>query len=307
MQRSGKRLALCAVLALIFLTVSAQADVPELQFLPATEKLEALAQRLDSNVDRDRLASVADLVGLDHAGPPIPVHLAPEGTIAAKRAPSWGVGYATSTGHVFLLPGRVPGYPNRDIENVLVHEVAHVLMDRAARGGHVPRWFHEGLALYAARDWTLEDRTRLIWVTVRGHGSALDDLEGQFQRGATSANRAYAFSGAFVRYLIEEHGHGAPAEILDGVAEGKSFADAVLGATGRTLPEVETSYFRHLDFWNKWVPFLTSSTTLWIAISLLAIYAFKRRRDRDAEILARWDEEERQHELAQTSTDGWVN
>ncbi len=296
------------VLALFFPgTAQAAGTVPELQFLPATEKLAPLAERLDAGLDREQLAKVAELVGLDETGPPIPVHLVPEGTIAAKRAPSWGVAYATSSGHIVLLPSRVPGYPNRRIENVLVHEVAHVLIYRASRGGHVPRWFHEGLALYAARGWGLEDRTRLIWGTVRGHGSALDALEEQFHRGRVSANRAYAFAGAFVRYLVDEHGRDTPALILDGVAEGKSFAGAVHDATGLTLAEVEASYFRHLDFWNKWVPFLTSSTTLWILISLLAIYAFKRRRDRDAQILARWDEEEEQRELAETSTDGWVN
>ena len=45
-------------------------------------------------------------------------------------------------------------------------------------------------------------------------------------------------------------------------------------------------------------------------ITLLALWAFRRRRQRDAEQLAAWDEEERQRLeqiLAESSTDSWVH
>jgi hypothetical protein len=298
--------AAAALLILTLVPTIANAAAPELEFHSPPE-LAPLAQRLEASIDRDLLAATADLIGLTPPGPPIPVHIAPEGSVLARRAPSWGVAYATPGGHIVLLPSRVPGYPNRRIETVLVHEVAHILIYRASRGHSVPRWFHEGLALYAARGWGLEDRSRLLWGTLRGRDSALVTLEERFQGGRDSASRAYAFAGAFVRYLVEEHGRGAPARILDGVGQGLAFPAAVKDATGLTLAQVETAYFRHLDFWNKWVPFLTSSTTLWILISLLAIYAFKRRRAKDAEILARWADEEESRRLAEMPTDDWVH
>ena len=44
--------------------------------------------------------------------------------------------------------------------------------------------------------------------------------------------------------------------------------------------------------WYRWIPLLTSSFTLWAGIVLLALVAFRRRRQRDAEISARWDLED---------------
>lgn len=281
------------------------ASVPELD-ISAPPELAALATRLRL-LDADALRRTAELVGLADAGPPIPVLLALEGSVAARRAPSWGVAYATSSGHVVLVPSRVPSYPHRRLEGVLLHEVAHVLIDRAARGRPVPRWFHEGLALHAARDQTLEDRSRVLWGTWRGHGSALAAMERRFQGGAASAARAYAFSGAFMRWVIDRHGDGAPARILAGVASGAAFDEAFRAAAGVTLADEEELFFRHLDLWNKWVPLATSSATLWTAITVLALVAFQRRRRRDEEIRSRWDGEEEVAELERLPTDEWVN
>jgi hypothetical protein len=281
------------------------ATVPELQF-HSGDRFAGLAERLEG-FDPEVVLRTLQTVGLDDPGPPIPVVLAEEGSLAARRAPSWGVGYATDSGQVVLLPSRVPGYPDQSLETVLYHEVAHVLIDRAAGGRPVPRWFHEGLALHCAREWGWEDRGRLLWATLRGRESALARLDEQFAGGALRARRAYAFAAAFVRFLLDRHGPDAPARILAGLAADKPFDAAFEDALGQPLAAAETSFFRHLDLWNKWIPVVTSSGTLWILITLLAIYAIKRRRDRDAEILARWDEEEHQRWLAEQPTDGWVN
>ncbi|HEX9733908.1 MAG TPA: hypothetical protein VGG06_18195 [Thermoanaerobaculia bacterium] len=262
---------------------------PELRFVHAPE-LAGAAERLAA-YDHDALRRTAELVGLADAGEPIPVHLVLEGSGAARLAPSWGLAYARG-GQVVIIPSRVPGYPYGRLETVLHHEVAHVLIQRAAAGGPVPRWFHEGLALYAARDWGLADRSRILWATWRGQESALAVLDRRFAAGADAAGRAYAFSAAFVRYLIDRHGGRTPARVLAGTAAGASFEDAFLDATGVTLAEAELAFFRNLDLWNKWVPFVTSSTTLWIVVTFLALWAFRRRRRRDAEIKARWDAED---------------
>lgn len=277
---------------------------PELRF-HFPDELSGLAAELE-RYDRTALLPTLSLVGLEDPGPPIPVHLVREGSGAARRAPSWGVAYATG-GQVVLIPSRVPGYPDRKIETVLHHEVAHVLIDRAAGGRPVPRWFHEGLALYAARDWGIEDRSRILWATLRGRESTLAILDRRFAAGAHSAARAYAFSAAFVRFLVDRFDAGAPAAVLERIAAGSSFEDAFLEATGASLPQAEADFFRHLDFWNKWVPFLTSSTTLWILITVLALYAFKRRRDKDAAIRDMWDAEEQAAWLREQPTNRWIH
>lgn len=263
---------------------------PELRF-EAPAPMARTVERLQS-VDSEPLERIARLVGLDDPGPPIRVVLAGEGTSAARRAPSWVVGYAVgAAGLVVLLPQRVPSYPDRSLESVLLHEVAHVLIARAAGRRPVPRWLNEGIAMAVSRV-TLTDRTALVFATFRRGDVSLADLDRAFPAGPTAARQAYALSGAVVRWLLDTYGEGVVAEILGALARGKPFAAAFEGATGTPVTTAEATFWRQLDIWQKWVPFLTSSTFLWLLISMLAVVAFLRRRRLDEEQRARWEAEE---------------
>ncbi|MEM7356987.1 MAG: hypothetical protein AAF657_39600 [Acidobacteriota bacterium] len=278
---------------------------PDLRF-EAPERLAPLVDRLEQ-LDSQLLLDAMTLLGLEDAGPPIRVVLAPEGSREARRAPSWAVAYAVGGASlVVLIPSRVPGYPDPSLEAVLRHEIAHVLIARAAGHRPVPRWFNEGLAIRAAREWGFEDRARVAVATVRRDGVALPEIERRFQAGAHSAASAYALSTAFVRFLLDRHGSFVAARIFDQLAAGHAFPQAFHRATGATVAMEEERFWRHLNLWNKWIPFLSSSATLWMLITALALWAFKRRRQRDAEQVAAWEEEERR-QLEQISTGGWVH
>ena len=179
-----------------------------------------------------------------------------------------------------------------------------MLIARAARFRGIPRWYNEGLAIHASRDWGFEDRARLTLATLRRGGLALDGLDQRFQGGRHSAAGAYALSAAFVRFLLDRHGPHVAAEIFDRMADGHDFDQAFWRATGSTLAAEEDRFWRHLDIWSKWVPLLSSSTTLWMLITALALWAFKRRRERDAELLAAWEEEERRLQQVTLSSMG---
>ena len=61
------------------------------------------------------------------------------------------------------------------------------------------------------------------------------------------------------------------------------------------------------------MPLLTSSLTLWLAVTLLALWAMRQRRRRDAAQRRLWEEEDRrlaavsEAGAARTSADEWVN
>ncbi|MCG8459118.1 MAG: hypothetical protein MI919_22805 [Holophagales bacterium] len=272
-------------------SVEPPGPLPRLIF-QAPEQLEGRREVLE-RFDPTTLEPILDLVGLRQPGPPIRIVLAPEGSREARRAPSWSVAYALgNAGLVVLIPSRVPVYPDGDLEQVLRHEIAHVLISRAAGRYGVPRWFHEGVAIVGAREWRLEDRSRLVLEAFRRQQVPMSDVELGFSGGAVSAGRAYAVSAAFVRYLLEQWGDDAVARVLEEVAKGKRFRRAFRSALGVSLKEVEAAFWADFDFWNRWVPFLTSSGALWLAVTALALLAFRRRRQRDEELRQRWDEEE---------------
>ena len=245
------------------------------------------------DIDPRRLAIAMLLLGLREPGEPIYLVLAPEDSSAARSAPGWIAGYAFSDQDVAVLfPARTPTYPDSNFEELVLHEVGHILVARASGGVDLPRWFNEGLALFIGRPWRLEDHSRVTWALVSRRNVTLADLEDHFATNRAAAAHAYALAGAFVHDLLQRHGPDAAALVLAKVAAGASFEDAFAQATGVSLEEAEASFWGRHTFIYRWVPVLTSSATLWIAISLLALVAFKRRRKRDAALRERWEQED---------------
>lgn len=303
------RLFACVV-ALGIVALSARpvpAAVPELRY-ESPPALAPQVEELRRGFPSSELEPIMELVGLEEPGPPIRVLVVPEGSEPASLLPSWGVAYALGhVGTVVLVPSRIPTYPNDDLPAVLRHEIAHVLIARAAGHRPVPRWLNEGLSTIAGRRWDLRDSGRLMLAALPREGLSMAEVERGFHAGGWSAQRAYALSTAFVRWLRDQAGADAGARILEQIADGHAFPRAIESATGRSLRELERMYWRRLNIWHRWVPFLTSSAFLWILVTGLALMAFYRRRERDEERLEQWEEEETELELRRLPTDEWVN
>ncbi len=242
------------------------------------------------------LAAAAELVGGDSATllaevQPVSVVLLPEGSAAARAVAPWIAGYAISgrgPGQIVLLPARADRYPDFGLESVLRHEVTHLLVDRRASAGDLPRWFNEGLAMAVGRSPDWGDSARLTLAVIDDGSLPLARLDAAFAGGESEVNAGYALAGDIVRELFARHGRESAAAILDGVARGERFRDAFRAATGESLVDFETSYWDRRTFLDRWVPILSSSVLLWGGIALLALAAIRRRRARDAARLARW-------------------
>ena len=290
MARMAARFLLLLVFGLIgFQVQPATAQTLTVEAPPA---LEPLAERLRT-LDPVQIESAARLVGLDGPGPPIRVVLADESSAEALSAPPWVAGYALpEQGVLVLLPARAPRYPDSSVEDLLRHEVAHVLVGRASNHQPLPRWFHEGVAMIAGLSWGLEEQSRLAATLLRGGEVSLAEVDRRFAGGEGEVRSAYTLAGAFVRDLMSRHGRESVAAILSGVAAGQPFDEAFARATGASLAEAERTFWGEQTFWYRWVPFLTSSAVLWILITLLALWAIQRRRRRDAAQRAIWEAEE---------------
>jgi MYXO-CTERM domain-containing protein len=284
------------ILALLLLLLVAAtrplAQEPPALVFSAPPELAASRSRVAA-FDPRPLAGIVRTVGLGSPGPPIDVILAAEDSDAARRVPPWVAGYALgNAGLVVLFPARSPVYPHDTLEDVLRHEVAHVLVARAAGGRPVPRWFHEGLAVAVERPWDLEDRSRLVWELMAGPRLTLREIDALFEAGPSAQSRGYSLAAAVVRDFIGEHGAGAPAAILGLVRGGEPFDAAVSRVAGRPLGAVADDFWNRQRVWTIWVPFLTSGHVLWLLVIGVAALAVWRRRRQSHEIRRRWDEEQ---------------
>jgi len=266
-------------------------SIPQLE-IDAPEELAAARTRLES-FDTSRLRGVMRLVGLDEAGDPIRVVLVPERSPLAQKASHSTAGYALPEEDLIVLfPARSPRYPDDTLEDVLHHEVAHVLMARASREAGLPLWFHEGLAVLAERTWGLEDQARLLREVILVSRTPLDRVDAMFAADEGSRARAYTLAAAFVRDLIRRHGADAPGNILRRVGRGEAFERAFASVTGESVPEAEIVFWNRHRFWTSIGPFLTTQTALWMIVTLVAVVAIIRRRQQRGERRKRWDLEE---------------
>lgn len=244
-------------------------------------------------IDPQRLRLAMQLLGLVEPGPPVLLVLAPEASPIGRRTPAWIAGFALGDRDTAVLfPARAPSYPDSTFEELVLHEIGHILVRRSCNGQPIPRWFNEGLALFIGRPWRLEDHSRVTWALVSGRQVSLSDLDPYFLRSRETAGHAYALAGAFVQDLVRRQGTAAIADMLTAVAHGTDFDAAFLAVTGETLAAAEHDFWSRHTFIYRWVPVLGSSATLWLLVTALALWAFRRRRARTAALHARWERED---------------
>jgi hypothetical protein len=261
--------------------------------IEAPSELTREAARLRA-IDASNLVSGLELLGIGEPGPPIRVILVPESSATAQNAESWIAGYAYGAlGTIVLFPARTPSYPDSSLEELLRHEIAHVLISRAAAHQAIPRWFNEGMAMIAGGSWSLGDRSRVGIALLADRQLPLAQLDKNFHRGRRAAAYSYALSEAFARYLMRRHGRQVGGEILSVVALRIPFPEAFRRVTGESLASVEKRFWRQQSFWYRWVPIISSSATLWLLITALALVAMGRRRQKDASLRRKWEEEDR--------------
>jgi hypothetical protein len=88
------------------------------------------------------------------------------------------------------------------------------------------------------------------------------------------------------------YGPTAAKAILARIRQGSSFDSAFLDVTGVSPSAAESQFWRRQRIWTSWIPIVTSSTMLWLGITLLALLAIYRRRLRNREIEERWEQED---------------
>ena len=281
-------------------TVSAsnvnQRELPQLQ-IEAPDSLSTIASHI-RGFQLNRLSGIMTLIGLTKPGPPIRVLLLPEESLIAKDTPTWIAAFAdTSQELVVLFPSRIGSYPYNSLEGVLYHELAHILVARAASNAPIPRWFNEGLASTIERDWGLEMRSRFMWEVMVGGPLTATELENLFTQGEREIVRAYVLAETIVRDLLAHHGSMTPALILAKMANGAPFEQALYATTGLSVQDNLNSFWKRQLSWQSWIQIIGTYPIIWSFITLLALIAIWKHRRRRAKQRVEWEQAEQVENL----------
>jgi hypothetical protein len=123
-------------------------------------------------------------------------------------APEWGAAITFPASRRVIMQGKQGGAEAGDPREVFRHELAHLALHEML-GDLPPRWFDEGYASYAAREWRREDALAANFALVLRGTPTFDELDADFNSGATAADNAYALAYRAVVELAAldpEHG-----------------------------------------------------------------------------------------------------
>ena len=241
-------------------------------------------------IDSEQLAEALARAGLN-LPPRVHVTLLPEDDPRARATPRWVVGLALAPRDIVLFPARGISYPYDSTESVVRHEMVHLAL--AARAGRraLPRWFHEGVAVSVESGWSALDQMRLL-IAIAG-APPIEEVESLFaSSGGQQTTRAYLLAAALVDDLRQRHAATLPGAIAGRVGTGTVFERAFMLEVGETPGLAAARAWAGYWRWTNWIPAMTSASTLWLAILLVASLAFVVRRRRAARLRRQWADED---------------
>jgi hypothetical protein len=202
-------------------------------------------------------------------------------TWVGPEAPEWGAAIAFPESRRIVMQGRSGAADAGDPLEVLRHELAHLALHERL-GNKPPRWFDEGYASVAAREWRRDDVLAAnVALALRGTPK-LDELEEGFRGGSVAAQSAYALSYRAVTELASLDPERGLTLFFQYWADGSTLDRAVRQAFGRTLDGFEKEFqSRTQRRYGGLALFADLSIAMLVLTVLLLPFLFARRsRDR---------------------------
>ena len=196
-------------------------------------------------------------------------------------APEWGAAITFPESRRVVMQGRWAAADAGAPREVLRHELAHLALHEYL-GDLAPRWFDEGYASYAAREWNRDDMVAANLALVLRGPPTFTELDSRFGSGATSAQNAYALAyRAVVDLAALDTVNGLSVFFERWRAQG-SLDGAMRSTYGLTLAGFEERWQQHTRRRYGALAFLGDATFVGVVILVVVfpLYAARRRRDR---------------------------
>jgi hypothetical protein len=266
--------------------------------------LDRMAEQLAARAEATLTRIAGDLLDLPRPGP-IEVRLVAQAADlaavapAGRGAPPWTAGVAyPDLGIIAVAVRRGPTL--LDAGATLRHELAHVALG-AALGPRVPRWLHEGFAYQHSAEWSWARAETLAGMSWLGSIIPLAELERAFPAEELPAHRAYAQSYDFVGFLTRRGRWDDAADdgdrwpfrrFLAAIARTGDVDAAARAAYGQPLAALFDEWRADLGRRYLMMPIGLLGLAAWMAIGVLVVLAWRRRRRQNGQRVARWEAEE---------------
>lgn len=171
--------------------------------------------------------------------------------------------------------------PHR-LDQVLKHEMVHLILHHNIRSVHLPRWLDEGVA-----QWLSEGVAELLEAPQRsffeeallsGNYIPLRDLKYSFPTDKKNLMLAYEESRSFVTFISDRYGDNRIFEILEHLQKGNEIQTAFYASLDASPEEIEDRWIMQQRRQTTWFIFLAGHIYefLFLAGALLTVIGFIR-------------------------------
>jgi len=277
----------CALLLLLVHGAGAQPrpTVP----LPVTISADARYHRVSARIGRICEAEgprIARELGLETVAPieiDVVDDLSAYNLRHGGRLPEWGIAFALlEENRIVVDVGRATREFN-SLDEVVPHELSHILVHQRAPDVTFPIWFLEGLAQWQAREWSLVDQWELIQGVWSHTSPRLSDMYGHYPAEEARAQQAYRVAYAGFTDLFSEVGFDHLAPFLAEVRHRHSFERGFRAYFGYSVAEYQAFFQDGFEkkYGSPWMALQTAPLFAFAAILFLFVivrYWIRRRR-----------------------------
>ena len=177
------------------------------------------------------------------------------------------VAFAVPTQNLIVIDcSRLDIRPHR-VDQILKHEMVHLLLHYHIQGVHLPRWLDEGVAQWVS-DGVAEllvapQRSLLEQALLAGETVPLEDLDDGFPSARKYLLLAYEQSRSLLSFIATQYGEQTVFEMLDSLKSGNDIHTTVDNILSLSLAELE----------NRWLADQQAHTT-WFTFVAVHIYDF---------------------------------
>ena len=283
-----------AIATVLLCSAVARADDPPapaatLRNLPITITAPARYRRVARKVEticREEVPRIATELGLSSIAPIeiiVTDNVEPFNQALGGELPGWGIAFALLEENRILVDVRRATREFNSLDEVVPHELSHLLVHQRAPDVRFPIWFLEGLAQWQAREWSMVDQWQLMQGVWSKTSPRLIDLTSKYPVDESRAQQSYRVAYAGFTDLFAEVGFDDLAPFLDDAQRLGSFEAGFRDYFGYSVMEYAAFFQNDLEkTYGSGFMFLQSGPLLAFAallfIAVIIRYWIRRRR-----------------------------
>jgi hypothetical protein len=158
------------------------------------------------------------------------------------RLPEWGIAFAMLEENRIVVDVKRATREFNSLDEVVPHELSHILVHQRAPDVNFPLWFLEGLAQWQAREWSMVDQWELVQGVWAHTSPRLSDMYGRYPVEESRAQQAYRVAYAGFVDLFAEVGFDDLAPFLAEAERQHSFENGFRDYFGYSVAEYQAFF-----------------------------------------------------------------